>query len=166
MAILSRMARLLKQHFFLDRIPSHASVLEIGCGEGWVRSYLKQRGVLDYTGIDIEPPASIVGDIRDWESLGIERASKDVVIAFEVIEHVDCIQACVAILKSRGYLMATSPVPRCDTVLSWMERVGINQQRTSAHVNLLSLQELSQFKPVHFKKPAGIVQWAILRKRA
>ncbi len=46
--------------------------------------------------------------------LRIESESFDVTIAFELIEHVDCLQQLFDILKPGGVLMLTSPLPHMD----------------------------------------------------
>lgn len=102
MPLLSQYARKKKIEYFLKRIPKQARVLEIGSGSGWVGNYLKQNGWSNYVGIDVVPPADIVGDIRDWKSLRLGEQSFDVIIAFEVIEHIDCFKECYELLKPRG----------------------------------------------------------------
>ena len=64
-------------------------ILEIGCGSGWVRAALEERGFRNYTGMDLFPPADIGGDINSWRNLGLEPYSFDVSVAFEVVEHVN-----------------------------------------------------------------------------
>ena len=90
MPLLSDLSRQKKIRYFLDPIPKDASILEIGCGSKWVGEYLRGNGWQHYIGLDLFPPADVVGDIRNWRELGLEAASFDVIIAFEVIEHVDC----------------------------------------------------------------------------
>ena len=130
MPLLSDYARHKKRRFFLDRIPRGARVLEVGCGDGWVGDYL--RGRTRYEGIDIVPPADIVGDIRNWKALGLSANTYDAIVAFELIEHVDAWDAFRSLLKVGGVLMVTTPLPRMDWLLRLLERVGLNQSRTSA----------------------------------
>jgi len=59
---------------------------------GWVRQYLEEKGHTGYVGLNLIPPADIVGDIGNWPSLGLKAQSFDYIIAFEVVEHVDCFQ--------------------------------------------------------------------------
>src|SRR4051794_16410666 len=89
--LLSEISRKLKKLYFLNKIGPKDRVLEIGCGDGWVGRYLRSRGIEQLVGIDITPPATIVGDIREWRKLGLEPASFDFIVAFEVLEHVDCL---------------------------------------------------------------------------
>ena len=165
MPILSSISRRLKCAYFLDRVSVDDRVLEIGCGDGWVGSYLRQRGVRQVTGIDITPPAPIVGDIREWKSLGLSEQSFDVIIAFEVLEHVDCMDHCFALLKPGGSLMITSPYPPMDPILEKFEKMKLNQPRTSPHSNLTYFKESSQFKIQRMWRPLWLAQWCILARK-
>src|SRR5450759_4179863 len=107
--ILSSIARKMKKLYFLNTVSKDDAVLEIGCGDGWVGRYLRERGVDRVIGIDTNPPAAVVGDIREWRDLGFDAESFDVIVAFEVLEHVDCMDDCFALLKPGGRLLVTSP---------------------------------------------------------
>lgn len=85
MPILSSYAQKKKARYFLDGIPKDFRILEVGCGNGWAGNYLKGGGWEHYVGLDLVPPADIVGDIRNWKNLGIEEESFDVIIVFEVV---------------------------------------------------------------------------------
>lgn len=107
MPILSSYAQKKKARYFLDGIPKDFRILEVGCGNGWAGNYLKEGGWEHYVGLDLVPPADIVGDIRNWKNLGIEEESFDVIIVFEVVEHVDCFDSCYDILcgwATDGYI--------------------------------------------------------------
>jgi 2-polyprenyl-3-methyl-5-hydroxy-6-metoxy-1,4-benzoquinol methylase len=164
MPLLSQVARRKKIEYFLDRIPKDARILEIGSGQGWVGEYLKSEGWKNYTGLDIVPPADVVGDIRNWQALGIEKGSFDVIVAFEVVEHVDCFQECRDILKPGGMLMLTSPLPRMDWAMKILEFMGLNQKRTSPHDNLVNFKDISLFKRKDIKIVAFMSQWGIFYK--
>ena len=96
--------------------------------------------------------------------LGLAPASFDVIIAFEVIEHVDCFRECFDLLKHGGLLMLTSPVPHMDWAMKTLEVLGLNQKRTSPHSNLTYFSKIPHFEPVELKTKAGLAQWGILRK--
>ena len=131
---------------------------------GWLGQYLKDNGWNNYTGIDINPPANIVGDIRDWRKLGLKECSFDVIIAFEVVEHVDCFKECFELLTEKGMLMLTSPVPHMDWMLKILEIVGLNQRRTSVHDHLVYLKDIPYFEDKEIKTIGFLSQWAILTK--
>jgi SAM-dependent methyltransferase len=161
---LSRYARFKKIKYFLDPIARDARVLEIGCGAGWVADYFRRRGTNQYVGVDLFPPADIVGDIREWRALGLKPESFDYIIAFEVIEHVDLTREFSDLLKPGGRLLMTSPVPSMDWVLKMLEAIGMCQQRTSPHCNLIDFRKLPLFELVSLRKKAGLAQWGVFRK--
>jgi len=166
MPLLSDYARRKKIRHFLDPIPKDARILEIGCGSGWVGQYLKQRGWKDYVGLDLSAPADVVGSIKDWRNLGLAAGSFDVILAFEVVEHVDCFQECYDLLKPGGRLLLTSPVPRMDWVLRLLEWLGLNQKRTSPHDHLVDFRLVPQFERKQIKIVAFLSQWGTFEKAA
>ncbi len=164
MPLISDAARKRKCAYFLDQIPKSACVLEIGSGAGWVGEYLRAGGWTGYTGMDLLPPADVVGDIKDWRLLGLKASSFDVIIAFEVIEHVDLVRETFDLLKPGGLLMLTSPVPHLDWVMKILEALGLNQKRTSPHSNLVYFRRLPLYEVVEYRRVAGLSQWGTLRK--
>ncbi len=96
--------------------------------------------------------------------MGIKPESFDVIMAFELIEHVDCTQEFFDILRHGGLLMLTSPVPHMDWLCQAFESVGLNQKRTSPHGNLVYFKELKLFQPVEIKIVGGMAQWGTFRK--
>ena len=164
MPILSGYSDRLKIRFFIGRIPKAAHVLEIGCGSGWLGAHMRAHGWKHYTGIDVHPPADFVGDIKNWEKLGLPPEGYDVIIAFEVLEHVDCWQEMYDLLKPGGLAMITMPIPERDWVCRWLELAGLSQRRTTPHTHLIDLRHAPFFKPVFIQRVGWLAQWAILRK--
>ncbi len=164
MPLLSRFARQAKIRFFFHDVSQKASILEVGCGAGWLGAELTRQGFSHYKGIDLEPPAAIVGDIRNWRGLGLQPASYDVVVAFEVIEHGDFFSAFDALLKPGGRLMLTSPIPHMDGIMRLLERMGLNQRRTSPHTHLIDFKEITLFRPLLIRRVCGLAQWGIFEK--
>ncbi len=164
MPALSDIARTRKIEYFLDPLPKSASILEIGSGDGWVGSYLRSHGWADYTGVDITPPADVVGDIREWRRLGLKPESYDAIVAFEVVEHVDCVPAAQALLKPGGKLLLTSPIPHMDWFMKALELAGLNQRRTSPHSNLTYFSSIGGFRSRSLRTVAGLSQWGIFTK--
>ncbi len=98
------------------------SVLEVGCGEGFVLRYLAERrpdwrlagcdisaGAVAYARQQCPPSVSLrVGNIY---RLPLPPASFDLVICSEVLEHLDDVPAALAELKrvSRGHVLITVP---------------------------------------------------------
>ncbi len=164
MPLLSHYARKKKIDFFFDQIPKAASILEIGSGSGWVKHHFTQNGYSNYTGIDVTPPADIVGDILRYRDLGLTPNSIDYIVAFEVVEHVDCFKACYDLLKPGGRLLLTTPFPPMDWFLKILEMIGLNQRRTSPHNNLVYLSRVDQFDKKEIKLRAFLSQWSIFTK--
>jgi SAM-dependent methyltransferase len=163
---LSMISRKLKNLYFLNSIHRNDRVLEIGCGDGWVARYLNARGVTRVESIDTTPVATIIGDIRNWKALGLEPQSFDVIIAFEVLEHVDCMHDCFELLRPGGQLLVTSPYPPADRFLEKLERWKLNQPRTSPHDHLTFFREDAMFEIRKMWRPLGLSQWVIFRRRA
>ena len=161
---LSKYAQKEKIEYFIKDIPKESKILEVGCGRGSLGNYLKKNGWINYIGLDVVQPADIVGDIRSWRDLGIEGQSFDVIIAFEVVEHVDCFQEFFNILKPGGLLMLTSPLPHMDWLCRLLEIIGLNTKRTSPHSNLIDFKKVSLFDLLEIKIVGLISQWGKFRK--
>ncbi len=166
MPLLSDIAQRKKIAYFLAPLPRDAQILEIGCGSRWVGDYLRGAGYTGYRGNDLFPPADLIGDIREWRKLGLESGSLDVIIAFEVVEHVDLFAEAFALLRPGGKLLLTSPVPERDWVMQLLEKLGLNQPRTSPHDHLIDFRSIPYFEPIELKRVAGLSQWGILCKPA
>ena len=164
MPLLSDYARKKKIDYFIKEIPKKAKILEIGCADGWLGNYLKSNFWENYVGLDIVPPADVVGNILDWKKLGIKEGTLDVIIAFEVVEHINCFEECFNILKPGGLLMLTSPLPHRDWLCKCLEVIGLNQKRTSPHDHLIYFQEIPLFEPLEIKIVGLMAQWGKFRK--
>lgn len=160
---LSDVARRGKLKYFLPHLGKDARILDVGCADNWFKRAAGQRGYPDVTGIDLYPPADVVGDVWSWQSLGLEAHSFDAIIAFEVIEHGDFAQPLHDLLKPDGILCATTPVPRFDPVCRALETIRVLQQRSSPHDHLMDLRHLPNFVVVERRIRAVVSQWAILR---
>ena len=159
---LSRLARDRKLRYFFDQVPPGATILELGCADGWVGRWAARRGhrVL---GVDVRPPADIVGDIRAWRSLGLPEHGFDVIIAFEVLEHGEFSEVLHDLLEPDGRLMVTTPVPRLDWACRIGEAAGVLQRRTSPHSHLLDVRRMPRFVVVERRIVGLVSQWAVLR---
>jgi 2-polyprenyl-3-methyl-5-hydroxy-6-metoxy-1,4-benzoquinol methylase len=166
MPLLSEYARKRKVSYFIENLSRNARILEVGCGDGWFGLQLRRAGYTNYVGLDLKGPADVVGDILQWKSLGLQPQSFDVIIAFELIEHVDCFQELFDLLKPGGLLMLTSPVPHMDWACKLLEYLGMNQKRTSPHDHLLYFKSVPMFEPLQINVIAGMAQWGKFRKPA
>ncbi|MHB1534526.1 MAG: class I SAM-dependent methyltransferase [Acidimicrobiales bacterium] len=160
---LSEIARRGKINFFLSRVGREARILDVGCSDNWFKKAAGARGWNNVTGIDLAPPADIVGSIFDWRNLGLVAHSFDAVVAFEVVEHGDFSRPIWDLLKPGGLLFATTPVPALDPICQILEQLYLLQRRTSPHSHLTDLRRLPLFEPVEHRVKAVISQWAVLR---
>jgi 2-polyprenyl-3-methyl-5-hydroxy-6-metoxy-1,4-benzoquinol methylase len=162
---LSRYARQKKLEFFFRDIPKTARVLDVGCAEGWVRQWAEERGWGNLTGIDLQAPADIVGDVNRWQELGLAPRSFDAIVAFEVVEHGDLANALRELLRPGGRLLATTPVPHMDWACKALESVGVLQRRTGEHTHLVDLREYPGFEVVDHRVKGFMSQWGVLVPR-
>jgi 2-polyprenyl-3-methyl-5-hydroxy-6-metoxy-1,4-benzoquinol methylase len=96
---ISEFSRNNKLQLILKHCKLRDSILEVGSGSDWFADRLRQRGYR-VTTLDLAAPADIVGDINQWEKLGIQSGSFDAVVALEVIEHTDCLAALQVVCKA------------------------------------------------------------------
>lgn len=61
-------------------------VLDVGCRGGQLKNALP-KATLNYCGVDLSPPANVVGDLN--AGLPFDAASTDIVVALDVLEHTD-----------------------------------------------------------------------------
>lgn len=119
---------------------------------------------VEYLTIDPKAPADLQGEVQDWQQQGLEGASFDAIIAFEVVEHTPCFPECHDLLKSGGRLLITTPMPQFDWLLRILENLRLVQKRTSPHSHLVSLRAVLGFILEKARYPFGVGQWAVLRK--
>jgi 2-polyprenyl-3-methyl-5-hydroxy-6-metoxy-1,4-benzoquinol methylase len=162
--LLSRYARRRKLVWVRRYVQREAAVLEVGCGDGWLGRELRTAGYTRYTGLDIQPPADVVGDVLRWQDLDLRPASFDAVIAFELIEHVDCLRELHDLLRPGGMLLLTSPHPRADWACWILEQLHLAQKRTSPHVNLVDFHALPLFEIVSIERIGLLAQWGLFRR--
>jgi SAM-dependent methyltransferase len=171
MAFLSDVARRAKLQFFLGQLPKDARILEVGCADGWFGEFAVRHGWTDLVGIDIVRPTKplghefVHGDVNRWRALGLRPASFDAIVAFEVIEHGDFYAAMADLLKPGGKLMVTTPLPHMDWACKVLERLGVNQRRSSPHTHLIYLRDLPPvFRLKHSQVKGGVSQWGVFER--
>lgn len=159
---LSRYARNKKLAFFFAQIPKDAVILEVGCADGWVGRWARARGWCHLTGLDLNPPADVVGDLNRWRQLGFAPSSFDVIIAFEVVEHGNFAAALHELIKPAGRLMVTTPVPRLDWACRLLEILRVLQPRGGKHSHLVDLRHYPRFRVVDRRVKGLVSQWGVL----
>lgn len=166
MALVSEYAQRKKLEHFFEKIPKDAKILEVGCADGWVGRYAKEGGWNNFVGLDILPSANadIVGDINQWEKLGLKENSFDVIIAFEVIEHGDFYKAFHSLLKKDGKLFVTTPLPHMDWLCQVFEALRLNQTRSSEHTHLIYLEDVPHLKLEEKQVKGFMSQWGVFSK--
>ncbi|HWG72574.1 MAG TPA: methyltransferase domain-containing protein [Acidimicrobiales bacterium] len=160
---LSGLARRGKLKYFLPRIGQQAMILDLGCSDNWFKEEAASLGWTRTVGVDLRPPADVVGDVFEWRAIGLEAHSFDAVVAFEVIEHGDFAGVIWDLLKPDGLLFATTPIPRMDRVCRALEAMRLLQHRSSPHSHLTDLRQLAYFDVVERRILWGVSQWAVLR---
>jgi O-antigen biosynthesis protein len=113
----------LARYLWASQLVGGRSVLDAGCGAGYGSALLARAGAADVVGIDLsaqaveaaragapENTAFLVGDVHE---LSFEPGRFDVVVCFEVIEHVDRQDAVIAelarVIARDGLLAISSP---------------------------------------------------------
>jgi cyclopropane fatty-acyl-phospholipid synthase-like methyltransferase len=157
-------ARKNRIRFFLPHLRPGSDVLEVGSGEGWFRKAAEAAVPLTYTTLDIDAPADIRGDIRDWREHGLQPSTFDVIVAFEIVEHTNCFAESYELLRPGGLMLVTTPMPHADWLLKILETLHLTQKRTSPHSNLMYLRNIPGFIPEKFRRPFGLGQWVVFRK--
>jgi 2-polyprenyl-3-methyl-5-hydroxy-6-metoxy-1,4-benzoquinol methylase len=154
--LLSEISRRRKLSLLGSLLNGKKKILEVGSGDGWFTRRLRAQGH-EVVALDLNGQADIVGDITNWRMLGLNRSSFDVVIALEVIEHVDCLDALTSLCRPHGIIFLSSPHPDWDWALAFLERVALLQKRTSVHCNLVDFSKLP-LAPLTIKRPLWMHQ--------
>jgi 2-polyprenyl-3-methyl-5-hydroxy-6-metoxy-1,4-benzoquinol methylase len=158
---ISEISRRYKLAVLLRHLPRKASILEVGSGDNWFTGRLRGLGYC-VTTLDLAGNADIVGDIHDWEKLGIDRGAFDVVVALEVVEHAGCWDALKAVCRPGGLIFISSPHPGWDWVMKMLEAAGLNQKRTSSHDHLADFHELD-LPATFYRRPMWVHQVGLFR---
>lgn len=159
--LVSEISRRKKFNLINEHLAPGSRVLEVGTGDGWFAKKLRESGH-DIVTLDLEAPADVTGDILNWRDLGLKEKSFDAVVALEVIEHVDCLDAICSLCKDDGLILLSSPHPKFDWAMKMLEFFHLTQRRTSPHCNLTDFATIDLGR-VAFKRPLLIHQVAVFR---
>lgn len=149
----------IKLNLIFPHLKRGQRILDLGCGSMWLTKILRAKGY-NCIGFALSPPADIIGDIKKHP---FKKKSFDLVIALEMLEHVDCLEEIDYILKPKGLLIASSPVPHFDWLCLLFEKLRIFQDRGTPHSNLFFLDRIP-YKILEKKILFGINQFYIFKK--
>jgi len=111
-----------------------ANILDLGCGDGKLLYFFKERGYHNLTGVDISPEQVVVArqvieNIKEQEAIGFleqHREEYDFITALDLVEHYEkeevlrFLNACHNALKPGGRLVLQIPngeSPWCSAIL-------------------------------------------------
>ncbi|MBA2311631.1 MAG: class I SAM-dependent methyltransferase [Actinobacteria bacterium] len=163
--------KLLRTIAILDAVArtniSEPAIVDLGCGEGWLPSILGHFGATH--GVDLSDAALVEAagrypwvsfehaDILNWDH---PRASFDIVVSQEVIEHIDdqtkYLRIALSLLKPGGYLILTTPNARTfnsmpqaqrqawsdQPIEKWLTRRELKSLLRQAEFDIVSVQTL------------------------
>lgn len=96
-------------------------VLDIACGEGYGAAALQKAGAASVIGIDVSPDACVHAHhkygldarVGDAQNIALDKASVDVVVSFETIEHISqpgkFLDECARVLAPGGMMIVSTP---------------------------------------------------------
>ena len=113
----------LARYRWVARLADGRRVLDAGCGTAYGAKLLAEAGALEVVGIDLatevldsvraQMPANVVLDVGDVTSLGYDDRRFDLVVCFEVIEHLEerghALDEFRRVLSAGGVLALSSP---------------------------------------------------------
>lgn len=131
---------------FLDK---NKKILDVGCGDMYITNKLSSLGY-NLTGIDMIPPFHIKMNATD---MTFKDNSFDSVIAFETVEHCDCVSEIKRVLKPGGTFIISTPAPNTD----WLRKILVSFKLLEGrdfehHDHIIEDIKKLPFKPILIKK--------------
>lgn len=155
-----KFAQKIKVNMLIPFLKKGMKIIDLGCGDMWLTSFLKEQGY-DVVGFSLTKPADIVGNVKKYE---FNNNYYDVVIALEMVEHVDCYKEVFKMLKPNGLFILTTPTPHFDWFCLMMEKMGIFQSRgDTPHSHLIYLRDVPIFKTI-VAKTFFFLQFGVFKK--
>jgi hypothetical protein len=149
--------------FFDDYIDTDSRILEIGPGDGWLGAYLVHAGFLRYRRLHSQPPADIVGHLRDWRELGLEPASGEILIAFDGLPTPASYRDCWELLVPGGRLFVVAPIPGRRFFARALGLVGLRRPNLG-DASPLGLERLRGFVTRKLRRAQGVDLWVTLQR--
>ena len=147
-----------KCNLLLPYLTKKQKILDLGCGNMWLTKTLRYKGY-NCKGFALDPPADILANVKTYP---FKSKYYDVVIALEMIEHVNCFKEIKKMLKPGGLLILSTPVPHLDWLCNIGEKVGLMQPRGTPHSHLFYVKDVP-FKPILTRILFGIVQFGVFK---
>lgn len=155
-----RFAQKIKIRKILPYLNKDMKIIDLGCGDMWLTNYLKSLG-FNVVGFSLSKPADIIGNVKNYK---FQKKYYDVVIALEMVEHVDCFKEIKEMLKPKGLLILTTPTPHFDWFCFLMEKIGLFQSRgDTPHNHLIYLKDIPFFKTL-VAKTYLFIQFGVFQK--
>lgn len=131
---------------FLDK---NEKILDVGCGDMYITNRLRRSGY-NIIGIDVTPPFHV---IMDATNMTFKDNSFDSVIAFETIEHCDCVNEIRRVLKPGGKFILSTPAPNTDWIRRILVSLKLLEGRDFEHHDYI-LDNINKlpFRPILIKK--------------
>ena len=141
-----------------------SSVLDAGCGEGFVIRYLVCRDQsLRVTGVDLQPEAiqyakeyvsgPVTFQVEDLQDLSFPDNSFDTVVCSQVLEHLDDAESAIAELKrvARKYVIISVPN---EPYFKWINNIAQATRlcMDPGHVNFWSHTDFQNIIRTHFRR--------------
>jgi 2-polyprenyl-3-methyl-5-hydroxy-6-metoxy-1,4-benzoquinol methylase len=141
---------ILKKNF---KHPGKLKLLDMGCGDGNMINYLKNKGILKVVGCDIRIDSTTTSDLDiqflqlDIRKKIIKKQQFDVILLLDVVEHVkddtSLINLAKSLLKKNGILILTVPAP--EYLYSDFDKFAGHYRRYNKK-SLIKLMEGSKLK--------------------
>lgn len=139
-------------------------VLEVGSGNRIITKELRLKG-FNVTDIDLNnPDAQFKMDARDMH---FTDNLFDAVMAFEVLEHCNCIKEIIRVLKPNGLLIVTIPRKEGKRIVDLLVKLNLVEcyELHSEFIELIDLVS-PELKLIYSKKLfMGLTEFGVLKKK-
>jgi SAM-dependent methyltransferase len=159
--------------FFQDYLEMNSRILELGGSDGWLGNYLRDVGFRGYRRMNPDGPAGttgrwstadFAGDVRDWRNLGIGPGSFDFIVAFDILQHIDCLSECFDLLAPGGRLLVIAPIPGREWISRLLSTLRLRPSPPSPSSRTEDFRHLRGFRLVSSRTESFVERWAVLRK--
>jgi len=146
MPILGTIANDKRLKLVRSHISPDMSVLDVGCGTGWLVEKLRKEG-FNVIGIDPNLPSGHSKNFlleRSAYETGFADDSFDCIICLETIEHLEprVYEEIKRIAKDSSRLIVTTPKKRWNGIVELLSRVGLADPLVSPHINIVDPLDL------------------------